>query len=133
MAVTILLQFLGSDNKYVDSLPYSYEIHVDLLDEMPPGKITIFLHHQQIEVAVRPHVAPRGGPEQENALRLGHLDDALNDGIENGILHKTIYLCDGPGNGSYVQGHKRCSAETRMASTVFTGQYLTPLLADHFV
>lgn len=92
MAVTIFLKFFRRRDKHINGLAYPDEIHVDLLYEMPTREITTFFHHHQIEVAVRPPFAACGRPEQDDALRRGHLDNALNDGVENRFLHNTTRL-----------------------------------------
>lgn len=106
MAVTVLLKFLWRRDKHVNGLAYPDEVHVDLLDEMPTRKIAVFLYHQQIEIAVRPHVAAGGRPEQDDALRLGHLHDPLNDGVENVVVHNTSDLCDRIKNRSSGHGDR---------------------------
>ena len=87
MTVAVLLQIFGGYDDNVNRLSNTYQVAVDAMRQfasMNPG-----LHYQQIDVAVRPHVAAGGRSEQDDALRIGHLHDPINNGVENVVVHNT--------------------------------------------
>ena len=88
MAVSILLDIFWSHDNHVYGLSHSNEIHVNLLNEASPGDLSLLFYDEEIEITMRTRLAPYRRPEQDDALRVGHFDDAFDDGVENREFHE---------------------------------------------
>ena len=78
MRVPVAFELFWSDQHYIYGLSNSMQIDVNIPQHTTLVKLAAF-HYEQIHVAVRSHLFPRGGPKKNDPLWLRHRHDALND------------------------------------------------------
>jgi hypothetical protein len=57
------------------------EIDIDIPQHMTLVELSAF-YYEEVDVTMRSHRFPRGGPEKNDSLWLRHCDNALNDLLE---------------------------------------------------
>jgi hypothetical protein len=76
--VFVAIELLWSDQHDINRLSNSMEIEVDIPQHMALVELSTF-HHEKIDVTMRSHRFPRGGPEKNDPLWMRHCDNTLND------------------------------------------------------
>ena len=90
VAVLIPLYVVGRDDDGVDGSANAIEIHINLAHQFK--RVHAFLDDKQIYVAVAVHVAPGGGPEEDDLLRLGHLHNSLDDVVQRTLVDSYFFI-----------------------------------------
>ena len=109
LGVLVLLDLLWGDEYEVGGEADSAHGDIDVALQLS-AVVFSGLDDEKVQVGVRPHIAPSGGAEEDDPVRLGNLDDAPDNLVNDCVVRSAVlsYVfscgCHGVSESEWVNG-----------------------------